>query len=115
MQESDVFCLQFDALCPILHLYRHGQIQQHDPVFLPQIPQADLPSILHRANHLGNRLNAWSLGNTVASGLLHDLSEGQPVGSGGKHSSETEQLIVAIKIMTSYIVSGGSLRQNPFQ
>lgn len=61
---------QYDLLTPLLHLYRHGHIQKHDPVALPPLQSSQLPSVLQPQGDSEKGQNVWLLGSKVASKLV---------------------------------------------
>ena len=101
---------QYDLLEPLLHLYRHGHIQSHDPVALPSIIPAQLPSILQPQGDCGKGRNVWHLGGVVASALLElrltreQSEEEQLESSGKKEARKRDQRRLGIAIMANYIV-----------
>ncbi|RXK37377.1 hypothetical protein M231_05364 [Tremella mesenterica] len=62
--------LLYDLLVPLLHLYRNGHIQAHDPVALPPISPSQLPLVLQPQGDLEKGRNVWHLGNVVATRLM---------------------------------------------
>ncbi|KAL1405215.1 CTP synthase ura7 [Vanrija albida] len=62
--------LLYELLLPLLHLYRHGHIQRHDPVALPPITPSQLPWALKPHGDSQKGRNAWHLGRAVTEKLL---------------------------------------------
>ncbi|ORX35479.1 hypothetical protein BD324DRAFT_633004 [Kockovaella imperatae] len=101
--EAEVDQLIYDLLRPLLHLYRHGQIQAHDPVFLPPIPQGELPSLLKASGDADKRRNAWILGGVVAKIIRDSLPAPGPA-LDNVSKKQRRQLKKANLIITSYIL-----------
>lgn len=99
--------VQYNLLCPLVSLYRHGQIQAHDPVYLPPINAAQLPECLQPQGDLEKRRNAWHLGSVVAKALvqLQILRTGSLGKGKGKADSKMDKRRTAVAIMANYLVS----------
>lgn len=98
---------QYDLLSPLVELYRHGQIQAHDPVSLPPITYAQLPLCLQPQGDLEKRRNAWQLGAVVATALLSlPILHSGSLGKGKSNESrKMEKRRVGVAIMANYLVS----------
>lgn len=84
----------------MVHLYRHGHIQKHDPVYLPPLASSQLPAALKPQGDKEKGRNAWLLGSAVASKLLDlDLLYSPNM------SKEARTRQHGVLIMTQYIVS----------
>lgn len=103
--------LQYDLLNPLVALYRHGQIQEHDPVSLPPITAAQLPECLQPQGDLEKRRNAWQLGAVVANALINlkILNTGSLGKGKGKEGKKVEKRRQGVAIMANYLVSAFSL------
>ncbi|TXT04921.1 hypothetical protein VHUM_04004 [Vanrija humicola] len=96
---SDKIKLLYELLLPLLHLYRHGHIQRHDPVALPPISPSQLPWALKPHGDSQKGRNAWHLGRTVTEKLL----ELPLLKSSSNLSKETLMKRDAVLLMAHYI------------
>lgn len=103
---------QYDLLSPLVALYRHGQIQEHDPIYLPPISYAQLPECLRPQGDLEKRRNAWQLGAVVANALLGlPILHAGSLGKGkGKESRKLEKRRTGVAVLASYLVGQGLLQ-----
>jgi hypothetical protein len=93
-------------MSPLVSLYRHGQIQAHDPVSLPPITSSQLPACLQPQGDHQKRRNAWNLGRVVVE-AIHDLDilRTGSLGKGkGREHRKTEQLRIGVAVMVNYLV-----------
>jgi hypothetical protein len=102
---------QYDLLQPLLHLYRNGHIQLHDPVALPPIASSQLPSVLRPQGDAEKARNVWKLGGVVARKLLRlvimqsQVKGGDEAHAGSNGSGEFDRRRAAVEIMAEYVVS----------
>lgn len=96
-------------MCPLVALYRHGQIQAHDPVTLPPISFAQLPACLRAQGDHEKGRNAWHLGGVVMKAIkdLDTLRSGSLTnGKGkGKEVRKVEQRRTGVAVIANYLVS----------
>lgn len=62
--------LLYDLFNPLVNLYRHGHIQQHDHVALPPVKASQLPDVLKPQGDSQKGRNVWALGCIVATKVL---------------------------------------------
>lgn len=96
-------------MCPLVSLYRHGQIQAHDPTHLPPISFSQLPACLRPQGDHQKRRNAWHLGGVVMQAIkqLEMLRSGSLAnGKGkGKEVRKVEQRRIGVAVIANYLVS----------
>jgi hypothetical protein len=95
-------------MCPLVALYRHGQIQAHDPVTLPPISFSQLPACLRPQGDHEKRRNAWHLGGVVMRAIkdLEMLRTGS-LGHGkgkGKEVRKIEQRRTGVAVIANYLL-----------
>jgi hypothetical protein len=81
-------------------MYRHGHIQQHDPVALPPLASSQLPRVLRPQGDNQKGRNVWSLGSTVVIKVL-ELPLVMASGLNKEESMKRDGIV----IVCNYIVS----------
>ncbi|WVQ85745.1 hypothetical protein IAT38_007912 [Cryptococcus sp. DSM 104549] len=101
--EGGPLSAMYELLRPLLRLYRHGHIQQQDPVALPPISLQQLPPCLRPRNEVDKGRNVWYLGRVVMQHLVKLKLLTEVAGSPREKSND--RVRSAVVVLTHYILA----------